>query len=376
MDAITYINYFKTTAAWRDMSTTVEDSPWHREASVAVHTEMVIEQYLTNFAADRTDRQNKIALLALLFHDVGKPEAEEVLDRKDGAGTYRRYAGHEQYSAIAFTEFWLQDPALREFVSVDEARQIRWIIEHHLPYGYKDGKKRSDLRTAMEHTLREDVQTFYDCLRSDCWGRISDDHDTKKQNVEDWIREFRTVPLTINRVDSSMGTCFVMIGPSGSGKSTWTQRYLRACDKVLSMYTMRHEFWFTRNSVGFAQPDDKEFYRAIFAFAMENEKDFNAYMEQRISETMRTLKIAKGNLYIDNVHASKKARAKWIQAARNIGMKVVAVEFWNTLGTVLDRQDTRTDKQVPYNSVSKQYWSQTSAWLGSEVDEVIVVPGT
>jgi len=56
-------------------------------------------------------------------------------------------------------------------------------------------------------------------------------------------------------------------------------------------------------------------------------------------------------------------------------MKVVAVEFWNTLGTVLDRQDTRTDKQVPHASVAKQYWSQTSAWLGSEVDEVIVVPG-
>ena len=125
MDAFTYIANFNTTPAWAQMMATVEASPWHREANVAVHTEMVLKEYVTNFAPHRSDDQNKIALLALLFHDTGKPAAEETLEKKDGSGTYRRYAGHEQDSAITFTECWLSDPVLRSFVTVDEARKIR-----------------------------------------------------------------------------------------------------------------------------------------------------------------------------------------------------------------------------------------------------------
>lgn len=358
------------------MKQTVEDSPYHREENTWVHTEMVLEQYLTRFYQHRSESQNRVALLALLAHDFGKPEAEETLEKKDRSGTYRRYAGHEQNSAVCFTEQWLKDPVLRELVSVDEARRIRWIIEHHLPYGYKDGKKRSDLRTAMEHTLREDVQTFYDCLRSDAAGRISDDHETKLQNVEDWIAEFRTVPLTVNRYSAAMGKCYIMIGPSGSGKSTWTKQHIRKCDKVLSMDLMRHGFWYQNFNTGFSVADDKQFYRDIFEYACEQEKEFNAYMTEEIKRVMYDLKISRGDLYVDNTNGSKKSRAKWIQAARNIGMKVVAVEFWNTFETLLARQKTRSDKEVPYTSVKQQYFAQTCAWLGSEVDEVIVVPGT
>lgn len=373
MDALTYIANFKATPHWQTMVKTVEASPWHREANVAVHTEMVIEQYLTHFAPHRSDDQNRIALLALLFHDTGKPAAEETLEKKDGSGTYRRYAGHEQDSAITFTECWLSDPVLRSFVTVDEARKIRWIIEHHLPYGFKDGKKRSDLRTAIEHVLREDVQTFYDCLRSDCWGRISDDHDVKKQNVEDWIREFRTVPLTITKRDSRMGTCYVLIGPSGSGKSTWTKQHIRACDKVLSLDQYRLHFYRDAKVAPFI--DAKSEYEAAWKFCNEREAEFKAYVDYQAKCVFETARIGHGGVFIDNTNGSKKARARWIQAARNIGMKVVAVEFWNTLEVLQARQLARPDKAVPAPSVKQQYFAQTCAWLGSEVDEVIVVPG-
>lgn len=377
MDAMHYITHFKSTPRWHSMVQTVEASPWHREANVAVHTEMVIEQYLTHFAPHRSDDQNKIALLALLFHDTGKPVAEEVLEKKDGSGTYRRYAGHEQDSAISFTECWLSDPVLRSFVTLDEARKIRWIIEHHLPYGYKDGKKRSDLRTAIEHVLREDVETFYDCLRSDCWGRISDDHDVKKQNVEDWIREFRTVPLTISKRDSRMGTCYVLIGPSGSGKSTWVKAHKRTCDYVFSRDQHYLYFWRDHNGPsGKPFTDAKTEYADAWKFCcIDNEKEFERYLAEKMAWTFQSAKISHGSVFIDNTNGSKKARARYIQAARNIGMKVVAVEFWNTFDTLVERQRTRPEKHVPESSVRQQYYAQTCAWLGSEVDEVIVVPG-
>ena len=378
MDALTYISHFKHTPAWKTMQATVEDSPWHREANVAVHTEMCIYQYMTRFLPLRSERQNKIALLALLFHDSGKPAAEETLDKKDGSGTYRRYAGHEQNSAITFTECWLKDPVLQSFVSVDEARQIRWIIEHHLPYGYKDGKKRSDLRTATEHTLRDNIETFYDCLRSDAAGRISDDHEQKLANVEEWIREFRTVPLTINRYSTSMGVCYVLIGPSGSGKSTWMRNNKRDVDYVFSRDALYLDFY-SQSGVEVGFTDAKKIYADAWRYCcIDNEKEFEKYLNEQLSHTFRTsLKSLQAqpfrSVFIDNTNGGKKARAKYVQAARSIGMKVVAVEFWNTFDTLAARQQTRPDKEVPLSSLRQQYFAQTCAWKGSEVDEVIVV---
>lgn len=372
---LAFVDYFKTTPQWATMVATVEDSPWHREANVGVHTEMAIAHYIATFAPHRTDYQNKLGILSLLFHDTGKPSAEEVVE-SETRGTYRRYAGHEQDSAVCFTEFFLQDKVLQELITVEDARKIRWIIEHHLPFGFKDPLKRAQLRTAIAHTLREDEETFFDHVRSDAAGRISDGHPQKLQDVEDWFAEFKKIPFVVNKVDTHKGRAFIMIGPSGSGKSTWTAARIRACDKVLSMDRMRHDFWFTKNNVGFAQPDEKDFYRTVFEFACANEKEFNAYMQERTRETMQTLRISCGDLYVDNTNGAKKARAKWIQEARNVGMKVIAVEFWNTLATLAARQKTRPDKEVPYGSLKSQYFAQTCAWHGSEVDEVIVVPGT
>lgn len=384
MDLQQYFEHFKQSAVWANMVKTVEASPWHRESNVAVHTEMCVEQYLSRFWDKRVYKQNKIAVLALMFHDAGKPAAEETLEKKDGSGTYRRYAGHEQDSAVTFTECWLSDPLLRELLTAEEARMVRFIIEHHLPYGLKDGKKRSDLRTAIEHTLPGMVDTFYDCLRSDAAGRISDDHETKLQNVEDWIAEFRAAPLTINRVDSTRGNCYMLIGPSGSGKTTWVDAHRHASTRLVSMDTYRLAFFYKMvpcsveklgQTIG---PNEmKQIYGDAFAYCCANEKEFNAYKAEQIKGAFHYARHGGAvDIFVDNTNGSKKTRASYIQAARNIGMKVVAVEFWNTFETLMERQSTRSDKMVPESSLRQQYYAQTCCLKGSEVDEVILITPT
>ena len=381
MDALTYLKHFTNSSSlWRQMEQTVENSPYHRESDVAVHTQMVLDEYERRFAPHRTERQNTIARLALAFHDVGKPDAEEVLDKKDGSGTYRRYAGHEQLSAVFFTETWLEDEHLREVISAEDARKVRFIIEHHLPYGLKDSKKRSDLRTAVAHTLREDEETFFDCLRSDAAGRISDDHETKLQSVENWIAEFKQVPLTVNKVDSQVGRCYILVGPSGSGKTTWIKQHRQPYDYVFSRDLLYLRYWRDKNGAS-GKPfttakaeyedawrlcciDDKAGYEALL----------NVELQRVFKDSLKSIKSQPfRSIFIDNTNGSKKARAKYVQAARNLGMKVVAVEFWNTFSTIVGRQQTRGDKEVPVSSVNQQYFAQTCAWLGSEVDEVILV---
>ena len=56
-------------------------------------------------------------------------------------------------------------------------------------------------------------------------------------------------------------------------------------------------------------------------------------------------------------------------------MRVVAVEFWNTLETLLKRQSTRIDKSVPGASVRNQLYAMNCAWVGTEVDNAYLVIG-
>lgn len=375
-DFDTFFAKFKQSPAWKQMTETVEASPWHREANVAVHTEMTLEQYRTRFEPIRMPEQNKIAKFALLFHDVGKPAAEEVLEKKDGSGEmYRRYAGHEQDSSVAFMEEYVRNADLRAILTVQESRMVRWIIEHHLPYGLKQADKVNGLRLAMKITLGDMEETFYDCLRSDSAGRISDDHAQKLANVEEWIENFKKIPLVLDFTNGTAAkrTMCILIGPSGSGKSTWTAKHQKPGDIVLSLDTMRLDFLAKSGVQHDTYADEGALYAHAWEYATAKEAAFTKHILATTKELMTS---ATGDLvFIDNVNASRKRRAQWVQLGRAHGCKIVAVEFWNTLEVLAARQKTRGDKSVPYNAVKQQQYSVTCAWLGDECDEVQVVVG-
>ena len=379
-----FLTKFKTTEHWQHMQNTVENSPWHREDNVAVHTEMVMQQYRDRFMAHRTEIENVIALTALLFHDTGKPVAEEVLEKKDGSGdTYRRYAGHEQESAVTFQECYMTMPELRQLLPTYAARAVRWIIEHHLPYGYKDKQKRQGLAIATKVALAEagaSYSLFFDCLRSDAAGRISDDHEQKLQAVEDWIVEFLTVNTTPTAI-SEGSTMFLLVGPSGSGKSTWTrERFNQETDGLISYDSLKMNFWMFKNrpySSAMAPDDmsDVEFYDVAWAFANEHESEFQKFANQHIIKIVDRVSRKNGTLFVDTVNASKKKRGKFVELAKQKKFRIVAVEFWNSAQTLIDRQKTRGDKAVPYKSVMQQVNAINGVWAGFEADEVWVKVG-
>lgn len=395
MNVYEFIELYKTTSAWNLMATTVEDSPWHREANVAVHTEMCIEQYIARFVNGpredrRTEREVKLGLLALLFHDVGKPDAEETLDKKDGSGTYRRYAGHEPGSAIAFTECYLTTPELQQLLTPQEARAVRWTIEHHLPYGMTDKVKRQGLRTA---TLRvfTDIgltdDTFFDCLRSDAAGRISDDHETKLANVEAWINEFRAI-TPLNTMLNGGGRMILLVGPSGSGKTTFINGQDDQNALKISADEMKVEFYKNAMSAAFAadplaccaMPDGGvELYEAAWKYCTLEADSSKAFEKHFKVESARIVKEAakRGvNVYVDLTNASRKKRGPFVELAKQNKLDVTAVEFWNTFETLCARQATRGDKCVPPSSINQQLYATALVWLGFEAESVLIGVGS
>lgn len=189
-----FYEYFKTTRAWSDMAGTVEGTGWHREENVAVHTEMTIDYYEENFAPIRSERAQDLAMLALLFHDIGKPSTE-IQTEKDGV-VRNQYLGHEERSATHMLFLFRHEEELRTLLfqggyNWSDVMAIAFIVGRHLPYGLKKREKVNKLKREIQFYLGEDEEVFFDVLRSDSNGRISDTHEENLAAVEDWITNFR-----------------------------------------------------------------------------------------------------------------------------------------------------------------------------------------
>ena len=89
-----------TTDMFLVMEQTVEASPWHREANVKVHTDMVVSEYVqrTDAAKIQWERTDFLGAAACAFHDTGKPAAKIQKYRED-RGNYFAFHGHEVVSS-------------------------------------------------------------------------------------------------------------------------------------------------------------------------------------------------------------------------------------------------------------------------------------
>jgi predicted kinase len=376
----------KKTPKWAVMMGTVEGSEWHREANVAVHTTMAIEHYIQNTAQHRTGREQLMTLMTLLFHDFGKPEAEEVVERKDGSGTtYHRYAGHEPVSANEFISFVCDHPDLmKRFFARGygwpDIRKIKFMIEHHLPFGLKNVTKRQNLRNTVEETLGCDEQCFYDQLWSDCCGRISDNHDQKKADCGAWITEFKAMPTTATK-EPKVGApvMYVLCGTVGAGKSTWMARFqrLNQGEKMIVVSEDNYRFEFAglnftpQQLCEWTAVSRKEQYAMAWKYcAMENGKGYDAFAKEQLRLAVESGK----TLILDRTNQTRKSRGPWITAAKSKGYRIVAVEFYISESVMHERQKTRPEKDVPYHRAHQIFMAMETPWFPIEIDEFEIVP--
>jgi len=192
----TFAANFKQTALWEAMVNTVENSPWHREANVGVHTEMLDRWYMENLANKRSDRQQMLTRVGCLFHDVGKAPSE-IQKYSEARGNYRAYHGHEQISARIWVDYALQNmDQVKELLKFDlqDVANIAMMIEYHVPFDLKNKDKRRALKTAIVQRMGESGhRAWLDMLLSDQHGRISDDQAEKLAKVDEWMKEWELV---------------------------------------------------------------------------------------------------------------------------------------------------------------------------------------
>lgn len=366
-----FFDTFVQSKYWIDMTNTVENSNWHREANTAVHTEMMLDWYYKNCSSQRTAKQQILTTLAIIFHDVGKPAVEEVKE-SEARGQWRSYARHEQASMRIFEHVMMSDNAKNQTqlqLSNHDMYTIMYMIENHLPFKNKIGSSIGaknpihGLKTTLNFFIGEDLTPFYDLLRSDQHGRISDNAAEEQAEVEDWIAEFDSIEAI--QTNNSEKNMIVLIGASGSGKSTYVRKVLLANNaKVVSLDPDRIEFA-EKHEIDVI---GKTGYANAFEYCANNQQAFTNFHDMKVRQA-----IASGEtLIVDNTNLSKKARNKYISFAKQNGYAVVAKMFPTDLHTIVERQDTRADKRVPIDAVTRQYNTISLPLLGHEVDKIII----
>lgn len=367
-----YHNEFASDPLFIAMTTCSEASKWHREITVAVHTNMVVAEYISMIDHRQWSRDDLLGAIACAFHDVGKPPARTE-KHNETRGTYYSYGGHEIISARLWEDWaarnWTHVVELFELTPVD-LYKITWMIEHHRPWGLKDPVKRRNLYMTAQGTVGIDV--YARLLRADNWGRIGDTQDANRIEVTRWLEEFShnpdrpamedwtltgegQLPELIDEIEKPR--VYILVGCSGSGKSTFTNSRSDESTSAYSWDTLRMEWY---------DPSD---YANAYELASADKQFMN-----KVQTAYKDLLALNRDIFVDNTNTSAKRRRFFIDMARQKGYRVIGVTFPTSLDLVAYRQNVRSDKCVPYGAVKSQFMNTQQPQLG-EFDEIIVTSG-
>lgn len=358
-----YNNVFKTCDLYKAMEVTIENSPWHRERNVAVHTDMVVSHYI-NLVDGMWHLPDVVGFLVCVFHDVGKPSSE-IIKESNERGKYKAYHGHEKVSSRLWENYIMSNPDLIKYLGLSylDIYNISWMIEYHLPYGIIDKNKYKSIVATVKNMFDANGsggKVFSNVLMADAYGRNSDGYDEKIIKVIDWCHSFKkAVDEYVNDiVNEQEKVVYVPIGASASGKSTFhIELQIMLCKELVSysLDTLRLDWY---NGKDYAE-----------CYKLANE-DTN-FMDKARSEYMKLLKTNKV-IYVDNTNISKKNRAFYIHEARKKGYGVVGIVFPLPLETIIERQINRTDKVISPKVSKNMYMNINQPSLG-EFDYVMVV---
>lgn len=364
MDVQRHISFIKQTLQndtpyWAQMKGMCENSPWHREENVAVHTEMVMDAYVDR--NQMNSKEDMMAMIALLFHDTGKPWARALPENKcysKERGTYYRSKGHEKKSARIFEDFFctyyktLFAPA---GLDREDVTPITAMIEYHLPFDYRSGS--GSIRQGLFETMSSYglVNTYCEVLISDALGRDSDDKDEKIKNTKAWIEEFKKTQVVPEPLNKENGEMIILCGPSGCGKSSFVKKHFKDGDYHYSWDIIREE---VTEAEGLLSNDQTSIDRRNMAYEYtfkEGKAKFESAYQRELSRIVRVASGSGANVFIDNTNLSRKRRKLMTTAAKRAGLNVRFVVFPISEKSLLGRIEGRTDHKIPHAAVQQQY---------------------
>lgn len=354
---------------------TIQDSEWHAEGDVHIHTDMVLQQayrLIENECSHLSVDRAKKLILSALFHDYGKPftTGEFELDGKIRVGA----SGHEGYGASLLL---FSNPPFG--LSQDDWLDVVQICAyHHLPKGLIVKEMGKHEYTKLTRKVR-DIELLYWLEIADFKGRAADDEEEQldylelfRLNAEEYgvfgENPYAEIPAMVSekfpeldaeanhRVSQQVmaryedGQVFMfeeelirayqykdeqahvvmMCGLPGSGKSTFVEKEFGDKYKVISLDIIREELFGKRAH----QTDNDTVVREA---------------HERLKECLRN----KESVIWDATNFRRDFRSKIAQLCFNYGAFVEIIVLHTPLAKVIEN-NKRRQHQVPMDAIINQ----------------------
>ncbi len=377
-----------------------EPNPFHIEDTVWAHTMMVCLRA-------ENDNSNKIVNICALLHDIGKPEARDVIPfeakkpvhsesnelRNDGkddgkpsglnrvvpkSGLKSHFRGHEGLSFYRAIEVVnkLKDLGV---LTYDEKKQILTIISLHgtlFDSIDAEGEMRKPFRVFDRFQKNEaGLQLFQDYVsqvKNDSTGRFFTSKDGRKSNAYRLGKEIfsagqfgsycmeKGYPNDLPVLDDSNPWITVLVGVPACGKSTWREENLDEDDVVISrddiMLQYAKEIGFEGNySETWKYLEDNDLHKAVDA--LERDKYNKAVQDRKY-------------IIIDRTNMSRKSRRKWISQIKNYNKR--AVVFATDYNEIYSRNKKRFE-ETGKNISPKIIGSMMRQFMVPTYDEVDLI---
>lgn len=274
----TFVEAWKPTLDLIDQfDQTPQDSQWHAEGNVFIHTQKVLEAVyqLLDTEAKHLSREKQVSLiLGAVLHDIAKPMVTKV---KEIEGRPRIVAPRHEEKGCSYLAYRLLELDLPYRII---QRVLRLVCYHQKPKRLV--KSNAPRQEYFQLARRVDVELVYYLAKADVLGRQSPDKQTQLDNVElfrlfceehglwnkqdpyeEWKIFFNRelAHLTEDSRDAVLGyaiqdfeagliytpeeavarrypylksfpNLLVMCGPSGSGKSLWIESHASDYHKI------------------------------------------------------------------------------------------------------------------------------------------------
>ena len=143
-----------------------QESEWHPEGDVWIHTRLVLDQ-AAKLSRDLPKEKRLTVLLAALCHDLGKPPTTAVIDGRI------RSMGHDQ-AGIAPTTALLDTLNIHTINGYDVRSQVLELVLHHLLPGQFHREKDNISDGAFRRLARKcDLDLLYRVAKADSTARTS-----------------------------------------------------------------------------------------------------------------------------------------------------------------------------------------------------------